>query len=124
MKAGWDLFSDTLLASWRLLGSELDDKMTQVNWKKVGEEMAKCPFTILSCSYGRGKIPGEISVKSESYLETRKRHITNRSYVNEKSRICSICSITTENSYWLITRAILSSLHKALIGHCPFNLPI
>ena len=53
-----------LLTSWRLLGSELDDKMT--GWKKVGEEMAECPFKILSYSYGRGKIPGETSGKSES----------------------------------------------------------
>ena len=125
MKAGWVLFSDTLLTSWRLLGSELVDKMAEVNWKKVGEEMAKCPFKIHLCSCGRGKISGETSVKSESYLETRNRHITNRSYnFNEKSRICSMHSITTENSYWLITTAVLSSLCKTLIGHHPFNHPI
>jgi hypothetical protein len=34
--------------------------------KKVGEEMAKCPFKILLCSYVRGKISGETSGKSES----------------------------------------------------------
>jgi len=52
VKAGWVLFNDTLLTSWRLLGSKLDDKVTKVNWKIVGEEMAKCPFKILSSLYG------------------------------------------------------------------------
>ena len=66
MKAGWVIFSDTLLTSGRLLGSELDDKMTEVNWKKIGEEMADCPFKIVVCSYGKEKIPGAISGKSES----------------------------------------------------------
>jgi hypothetical protein len=61
--AGWVLFNDTLLTSWRLFGSELYDKMT--GWKKVGG-MAKCPFKILLYSYGRGKIPGETTGKSES----------------------------------------------------------
>jgi len=44
--------------------------MTEANWKKVGEEMAKCPFKILSCSHGREKIPGETSGHQESQNPT------------------------------------------------------